>query len=87
MLGCLSIIASIITAVAAGLGYFSFWWSLIPAFLAGSFALANSPGHHAAIVRANQEGRLSVFPIALLSTTGMMLAICGVAFWITRTIA
>jgi hypothetical protein len=85
-LGCLSLLALFGAAIVAGLGYFSFWWLLIPAFVAGSFALSNGP-QYGAIVRANEEGRLGVFPMALGGTVGMSLAVSAVIYWITRLIA
>ena len=85
MLGCLSTIVSLGVAIAAGLGHFSFWRVLIPSFLAGAFALSNGP-HYGAILQANEEGRLSVFPMALAGTVGVSLAIAGVAYWVTRLI-
>jgi hypothetical protein len=39
MLGCIFTVVAIATAIAAGLGNFSFWWALIPAFIAGGFYL------------------------------------------------
>ena len=83
MLGCLSIIASISSAILAGLGYYSFWWTVIPAFFAGAFALSNSPGHYAAIIRANERGNIWLFPVSLSLSVGTMLAVAGVVFWAT----
>ena len=85
MLGCVSTIASLGMAIAAGLGYFSFWWVWIPSFLAGSFALSGGP-HYGAILEANEEGRLGVFPMALVGTVGVSLALAGVAYWLTRLV-
>jgi hypothetical protein len=83
MFGCLSTIATLALGVAAGLGKFSFWWTLIPAFVAASFLLAQGPAHNM-IIRANEEGRLGVFPSLLAINTAAQLALAGVAFWIAR---
>jgi len=84
-LGCLSQFAVIATAIAAGLGYFSFWWALIPAFFAGSFQISNGPGFGAAL-KANEEGRLSVFPIMLVTNILPWVAVAGAIYWVTFTI-
>lgn len=85
MLGCLTLIATIIMAVAAGLGHFSFWWVLLPAFPAASLNIANGPGF-AIVMRANEEGRLGVFPMMLATHLVSILAVAGVAFWITSLV-
>jgi hypothetical protein len=74
------------TAVAAGLGYFSFWWTLIPAFFAGSFALFNGPGYDT-IMRANREGRTGVFPTMLAVSIAAHLLSASAAYGITRLIS
>ena len=85
-LGCLSQLATLGAAIAAGLGSFSFWWVLIPAFLAGSLQLSNGPGF-ATVERANKAGRLSVFPMLLLANILPWLAVAGVAYWAAKFIA
>ncbi len=82
MLGCLTLIASLATAVAAGLGYFSFWWTIIPAFFAGALVLSNGPGYQA-IMQANERGNLWLFPLQLLIHIGGVLLASGLAFWLT----
>ena len=81
-LGCLSQVATLATAIAAGLGHFSFWWTLIPAFLAGTFQLSNGPGYDL-VLEANKQGRLSVFPMMLASNIVPWLGVAGLAYWIT----
>ncbi|MFN4095224.1 MAG: hypothetical protein ACK4GG_00450 [Sphingomonas sp.] len=83
MLGCISMVAVIAAAVAAGLGQFSFWWVAIPAFVAGAFSISNGPGY-SLVMRANAEGRLSVFPLMLATHTLGHLALAGAAFGLTR---
>lgn len=85
MLGALSKLAVIAVAVAAGLSKLSFWWVLIPVFLAASFALANGPWYDR-IVQANQEGRLTVFPVALGTQAVVQLALAAVVFGVTRVV-
>jgi hypothetical protein len=64
-LGRLSQLAVIIVAIAVAMLDQSFWWSLIPAFFAGSFQVTNGP-NHAVVMNAHREGRLDVFPLLLL---------------------
>lgn len=80
-LGCLSTLALIVTAIAAGMGYFSFWWVLIPAFFAGSFALSNGPGY-GAIIEANRQGRVWYFPMMLALSISLHVAVAGGIYWI-----
>lgn len=84
-LGCLSQFAVIATAIAAGLGYFSFWWALIPAFFAGSFQISNGPGF-GVVLKANEEGRVGVFPMMLMTNILAWLAAAGAIYWITSTL-
>jgi hypothetical protein len=86
MLGCLSMLSVVATAIGAGLGKFSFWWVLIPVFLAGSFALSNGPAFYR-IVQANQQGRLGVFPIMLGTQLLFWLIVAGAVFWLTTTLS
>lgn len=81
-------------ALAAELGDFSFWWTVIPAFLAGSFSVSNRPGFDIA-VRANKGARLDVSPrdaghkhFAVASgCRGHVLDHCGALFKLTRYLA
>jgi hypothetical protein len=68
------------------LGKFSFWWAAIPAFIAASFTLANGPSY-GMIIRANEEGRLGVFPTMLTIQSGVFLAIAAATYWITSSLA
>ena len=86
MFGCLTFAISLAAAVAAGLGYFSFWWTLIPAFFAGSLALSNGP-YYSAVIAANERGNLWLFPVQLIIHVGGVLIGCGVAFGLTQWIA
>jgi hypothetical protein len=85
MLSIFARIAVVATAISAGLGYFSFWWILLPAFLAGSLSLANGPGYDLAI-SANRQGRLGVFPRLLAVSTLPWLIVAGVFFWISAAL-
>jgi hypothetical protein len=85
MLGCIFTVVAIATAIAAGLGNFSFWWALIPAFIAGGFSLSNSPGYDI-VIQANREGRLGVFPKMLSVHFLAQIALSGAAYWITTAI-
>lgn len=84
-LGCLSQVATLVAAIASGLGYFSFWWALIPAFLAGSFQISNGPGFDI-VMNANRNGRLDVFPRLLFFNILPWLTLAGIAYWITTMI-
>jgi hypothetical protein len=84
-LGCLFQFATLGTAIAAGLGYFSFWWALIPAFIAGSFSLSNGP-HYKRVIEANQAGRTGFSPLMLAASILPLAALAGVAFWITSAL-
>lgn len=79
-LGCLSSLALIAVASAAGVGYLSFWWALIPAFLAGSSALTNEP-YYSNILQANEEGRLIVFPTMLALSIAPYAGLAVVIYW------
>ena len=73
-------------AIAAGLGYFSFWWTIIPAFLGGSFTLANSNQYNR-IVEANMQGNVTYFPKMLaIQFAGLMIP-AAICFWIARFFA
>lgn len=82
MLERLSKIAVVAVAIAAGLSKLSFWWVLIPVFVAASFTLSNGPWFDR-IVQANQEGRLSVFPTALATQSVVQMAIAAIVYGIT----
>ena len=84
-LGCLSQIAVIATAILAGLGYFSFWWVAVPAFLAGSFQISNGPWYDL-VMTANRDGRFNVFPIMLIVNILPWIIVAGIAYWITAGI-
>lgn len=86
MTGCISVLAVIAAAVAAGFDYFSFWWVAIPAFVAGAFSISNGPAY-GIVMRANAEGRLSVFPLMLATRTLAYVALAGAAFGLTRLVA
>ena len=85
MLGCLSMLAVVVTAIAAGLDKFSFWWVLIPVFFAGSFSLSNGPGFDM-VIEANRQGRLGVFPKMLGFQCAVWLAVAGAVYWTTATL-
>jgi hypothetical protein len=78
----LSQVAVLAAAIAAELGCFSFWWTVIPAFFAGSFQISNGPGFDL-VLTANRDGRFSVFPIMLMTNILPWLAVAGIAYWIT----
>ena len=86
MIGCISVLAVIAAAIAAGFDYFSFWWVAIPAFVAGAFSISNGPGY-SFVMRANEEGRLSVFPLMLATRTLAHFALGGAAFGLTRLLS
>ncbi|KLE32609.1 hypothetical protein AAW01_00635 [Aurantiacibacter gangjinensis] len=86
MLGCLTQLATIAAAIAAGLGYFSFWWVLIPAFFAGSFGVSNGP-HYSRVIEANARGDLVTFPLTLATYIASTLVVAGIAYWITVAVA
>ena len=73
-------------AIAAGLEKLSFWWVLIPVFGAGSLSLSNGPGFDL-VVRANQEGRLGVFPRLLFFHCLGYFVSAAIVFGLTRLIA
>ena len=87
MLGLLAMLASIGTAIAAGLGYFSFWWAAIPSVIAAFIALKKSPEHYARSMEATRAGQWHVLPLILGSSTGVMLVLCAVAYWIARLLS
>lgn len=84
-LGCLSQIVTLATAIAAGLGFYSFWWVLIPAFLAGSFQISNGPLFDR-VIEANREGNLTFFPTMLALNVVPWIGIGGAVFWVTRVL-
>ncbi|MBV7259694.1 hypothetical protein [Erythrobacter crassostreae] len=66
------------------MGYFSFWWTMIPAFFAASFAVSNNDAQLSTVMRANEEGRLHVMPLFIASGMLTILAISGGAYWAAR---
>jgi hypothetical protein len=86
MFGLASKILVPIVSIAAGMGYFSFWWGLIPVFLAGAFSLSNGP-HYDAIIAANQAGHLSLFPKLLVIALLPWLVIGAILFWIASVLS
>jgi len=86
MFSVVAIIATVATAIASGLGYFAFWWVLLPAFLAGALSLANGPGY-GLVIDANRQGRLGVFPWLLAVNTLPWLLVAGVVFWVVAALA
>ena len=85
MLGCLSQAAVVATASLAGLGYFSFWWILLPVFFAGSFEISNGPGFDI-VMENNRKGKLGVFPMLLAGQMLLWLAVAGTTYWIAKAI-
>ena len=85
-LGCLAQIAVLGIAISAAVYGYSFWWTLIPAFFAGSLQLSNGPGFDR-VINANREGRLSVFPTLLLANVLPWVAVAGAAFWLTTYVS
>ncbi|WP_146215644.1 hypothetical protein [Hoeflea marina] len=79
-------IAVVATAIAAGIGYFTFWWVLLPAFLAGAFTLVNGPAYEI-IMDANRQGRLDVFPWMLTVSILPWILVGGIFFWISAALA
>lgn len=79
-LGCLFQIAVAAVAAAAGMGYCSFWWTLIPLFVAASLSVSNGPGFDL-VMRANQEGRLGTLPMLIMAHMLPLAAIAGVIYW------
>lgn len=82
----ISVLAWIAVAVLAGLGKFSFWWFLIPTFLAGAFGLANGP-HYAGVIEANRRGNLWLFPTQLIIHWFGNILLAKLVFLLTRWIA
>lgn len=82
-LGSLATLTTFGMAIAAGLSVFSFWWTLIPAFISGSLAVANGPGYDI-VMQANREGRLSVMPRMIGVAMGARLATGGALYWVAR---
>ena len=85
MLGCLSTIAVIAAAVGAGLGKFSFWWVMVPVFMAGSLSLSNGPAYDL-VLTANRDGRVGVFPRLLAAHCLGQFALAGVAYGSTAAL-
>lgn len=86
LFGCIFQIAMLATAILAGLGNFSFWWTLIPAFFAASLSISNGPGFDL-VIHANQEGRLAVLPRLLIFNILPWLALAGAAYGITSALS
>ena len=72
-------------AVLAGLEKFSFWWVLIPVFMAASFMVSNR--YYDTVRRANEAGHLSVMPTLIGATGFGYLVTAGIVYWITRLVA
>lgn len=85
-LGCIAQAAVIVCSIAAGLGYFSFWWIAIPAFFAGSLELSNGPSYDL-VIRANNEGRFAVFPMMLAVNILPWAGVSAALYWIAKWLA
>lgn len=83
MLGCVTQIVMIMTAVAAGTGNFSGWWIALPAFLSGIFGMANSPSYDI-VMSANRRGDFSVLPRQMAMHIAAHGAIGALIFGLTR---
>ena len=70
------------TSIWSGWTHNSFWWVLIPGFIAGSFSLANSR-HYESVVQANLRGVLWYFPTMLAIHTAGKLVFAGLAYGVT----
>jgi hypothetical protein len=71
-------------AVLAGLGRLSFWWVLIPTFVAASLMVSNR--YYETVRRANEAGHLSVMP-KLIGATGLgYLVTAGIVYGLTRLV-
>lgn len=85
-LGCIAQVLAVAVAAALGLERMSFWWCLIPAFIAGSLAVSNGPSFDL-VMSANKEGRLSVLPLMILRHSLPWLAVSGAVYWIARALS
>jgi hypothetical protein len=86
MIANISFIALIGVAIASGYGGISWWWMLIPAFLAAVGNIASGPSYER-VIAANQEGRLSVFPITLAIYMVCALPVAFLVRWIASLFA
>ena len=86
MLAHISGIAVLAVAIMAGLDKLSFWWILLPVFLAASFSISSGPGFDL-VMQASREGRPGVFPKMLGCHFVVMLAFGAAIFGITKALA
>ena len=86
MMGCAADIGMIVLAALAGTKGISLWWAMIVAFIAGSLALSNGPAYDL-VVRANEEGRLKVFPSLLAANVVPRMMLCGVVYYLSKYLA
>lgn len=71
-------------AILAGLDRLSFWWVLIPSFVAASLMVSNR--YYETVRRANEAGDLSVMP-RLIGATGFgYFVTAAIVFGLTRLI-
>jgi hypothetical protein len=80
MLGTLAALAVVVVSILAGVGTFSFWWVLIPAFFAGSLSLSNGR-HYAGVIEANRRGSLTHFPVMLAIYVSSYVVLAGIVYW------
>lgn len=72
-------------AILSGLDRLSFWWVLIPAFIAASFGASNR--YFDTIQRANKAGHLSVMPTLIGAQWLGYVVTGGIVYGLTRLIA
>jgi len=77
----ISFVALIGVAIASGYGGISWAWMIIPAFFYASLNISNGPAYDA-VMRANTEGRLSVFPIILACQMLVALLVGFLVRWL-----
>lgn len=82
----LSFLALIGTAIASGYSGIAWQWMLIPAFLCASTSVANGPAYDM-VMKANREGRRSVFPITLGCQILVLLPVAFLVRWIASLFA
>ncbi|KWV90927.1 hypothetical protein AUC45_06220 [Erythrobacter sp. YT30] len=84
VLAIAAILATFACAFFAERGDFSFWWTLLPAFLSSVLQLIGNPSDLEAALREKKSKRYIWIAEYVVATTLMAVAFAGLLFWIFR---
>ena len=85
MIGCSTAFLALGLAVASALWGWSFAWVIFVAVISGAFILA-SGSSYGMVIKANERGSLTYFPLMWAFSTLPVLAASWITFWIVKTL-